>query len=142
MQLGALAHLLSVAKAKRAIATVHGHLDTRYIEASQHVHDVHDAIDQHSQSWAMRMTELASIVPDTGTEHAPADNSGPEQVPAMGVPPPGSTTHHFITQEGNEAYRAQDQIWTPCTTRTLRTVPQQRPRHGTLTTKLTIRSTS
>ena len=55
-KLGALAHLLSVAEAKWAIATVHGHLDTRYIKASQHVHDAHDAIDQHSQSWAMRMT--------------------------------------------------------------------------------------
>ena len=106
-KLGALAHLLSVAEAKWAIATVHGHLDTRYIEASQRVHDAHDAIDRHSQSWAMCTTELASIVPNTGTEHAPADDSGPEQAPAMGVPPPGSTTHHFITQEGNEAYRAQ-----------------------------------
>ena len=57
----------------------------------------------------MRMTELASIIPDTGTEHAPANNSGPEQAPAMGVPPLGSTMHHFITQEGNEAYRAQAQ---------------------------------
>ena len=103
-KLGALAHLLSVAEAKWAIATVHGRLDTRYIEASQHVHDMRDAIDRHSQSWAMRMTELASIVPDTGTEHAPADDSGPEQAPAMGVPPPGSTTHHFITEEGNKAY--------------------------------------
>ena len=55
----------------------------------------------------MHTTELASIVPNTGTEHAPADDSGPEQAPAMGVPPPGSTTHHFITREGNEAYRAQ-----------------------------------
>ena len=55
----------------------------------------------------MHTTELASIIPNTGTEHAPADNSGPEQAPAMGVPPPGSTTHHFITREGNKAYRAQ-----------------------------------
>ena len=62
---------------------------------------------RHSQSWAMRTTELASIVPNTGIEHAPADDSGPEQAPAMGVPPPGSTTHHFITREGNEAYQAQ-----------------------------------
>ena len=44
-KLGALAYLLSVAEAKWAIATVHGHLNTRYIEASQHVHDVCDAID-------------------------------------------------------------------------------------------------
>ena len=57
----------------------------------------------------MHMTELASIIPDTGTEHAPADDSGPEQAPTRGVPPPGSTTHHFITQEGNEAYQAQAQ---------------------------------
>ena len=55
----------------------------------------------------MRTAELASIVPDTGIEHAPADDSGPEQAPAMGMPPLGSTTHHFITREGNEAYRAQ-----------------------------------
>ena len=60
----------------------------------------------------MRTTELASIIPDTVTEHAPADDSGPEQAPAMGVPPPGSTTHHFITQEGNEAYRAQARLGT------------------------------
>ena len=52
----------------------------------------------------MHMTELASIIPDTGTEHAPADERGLEQAPAMGVPPPGSTTHHFITLSGNEAY--------------------------------------
>ena len=103
-KLGALAHLLSVAEAKQAIATVHGHLDTQYIEANRRVHDAHDAIDRHSQSWAMRTTELTSIVLDTGTEHAPADDSGLEQAPAMGVPPLGSTTHHFITQEGNEAY--------------------------------------
>ena len=90
-------NLLSVAEAKWAIATVHGRLDTQYVEASQHVHDTCDAIDRHSQSWAMRMTELASIVPDTGIEHAPANDSGLEQAPAMGVPPPGSTTHHFIT---------------------------------------------
>ena len=51
----------------------------------------------------MCTTELGSIIPDTGTEHAPADDSGLEQAPAMGVPPPRST----ITQEGNEAYRAQ-----------------------------------
>ena len=44
-KLGALAHLLSVAEAKRAIATVHGRLDTRYIKASRHIHDVCDAID-------------------------------------------------------------------------------------------------
>ena len=55
----------------------------------------------------MHTTELASIIPDTGTEHAPADDSGQEQAPAMGMPPPGSTTHHFITREGNEAYQAQ-----------------------------------
>ena len=55
----------------------------------------------------MHMNVLASIIPDTGTEHAPADDSGLEQAPAMGVPPPGSTTHHFITREGNEAYQAQ-----------------------------------
>ena len=52
----------------------------------------------------MHTTELASIVPDTGTKHAPANNSGPVQAPAMGAPPLGSTTHHFITREGNEAY--------------------------------------
>ena len=34
---------------------------------------------------------------------------GLEQAPTMGAPPPGSTTHHFITREGNEAYRAQAQ---------------------------------
>ena len=106
-KLGALAHLLSVAESKWAITTVHGRLNTQYIEASQCVHDTCNAIDRHSQSWAMCMTELASIVPDTGIEHTPADDSGPEQAPAMGVPPPGSTTHHFITREGNEAYRAQ-----------------------------------
>ena len=69
-----------------------------------YVHDMCDSIDRHSQSWAMHTTELATIIPDTGTEHAPADNSGLEQAPAMGVPPPGSTTHHFITLSGNEAY--------------------------------------
>ena len=96
-KLGALAHLLSVAEAKQAIATVHGHLNTRYIEASRHVCDACNAIDRHSQSWAMHTTELASIVPNTGTKHAPADDSGPEQAPATGMPPPESTTHHFIT---------------------------------------------
>ena len=50
----------------------------------------------------MCMTELGSIVPDTGTEHAPADDSGLEQAPTMGTPPPGSTTYYFTTQEGNE----------------------------------------
>ena len=103
-KLGALAHLLSVAEAKWAITTVHGHLDTQYIEASRCVCNACDAIDRHSQSWAMCTTELASIVPDTGTKHAPANNSGPEQAPTTGAPPPGSTTHHFITQEGNKAY--------------------------------------
>ena len=44
-KLEALAHLLSVAEAKRAIATVHGRLDTRYIEANRHVCDARDAID-------------------------------------------------------------------------------------------------
>ena len=44
-KLEALAHLLSVAEAKRAIATVHGRLDTSYIEANQHVRDACDAID-------------------------------------------------------------------------------------------------
>ena len=44
-KLEALAHLLSVAEVKRAIAIVHGHLDTWYIEAYQHIHNVHDAID-------------------------------------------------------------------------------------------------
>ena len=63
----------------------------------------------------MHTTELASIIPDTGTEHAPANDSGPEQAPAMGVPPLGSTTHHFITREGNEAYRAQAQPGTDST---------------------------
>ena len=106
-KLEALAHLLSVAEAKRAITTVHGRLDTRYIEANRRVRDEHDAIDRHSQSWAMRTTEPGSIVPDTGTEHAPANDSGSEPAPAMGTPPPGSTTHHFTTREGNEAYRAQ-----------------------------------
>ena len=55
----------------------------------------------------MCTTELGSIVPNTGMEHAPADDSGLEQAPATGAPPPGSTTYHFTTQEGNEAYRAQ-----------------------------------
>ena len=44
-QLGALAHLLSVAEAKWAITTVHGHLNTRYIEASWHICNARDAID-------------------------------------------------------------------------------------------------
>ena len=44
-KLGALAHLLSVAEAKWAIATVHGCLDTRYIKASRRVHNARDAID-------------------------------------------------------------------------------------------------
>ena len=39
------AYFLSVAEAKQAIATAHGGLDTRYIEASRRIHDVHDAID-------------------------------------------------------------------------------------------------
>ena len=42
-KLGALAHFLSVAEAKRAIATVHGHLNTQYIEASWCVRNAHDA---------------------------------------------------------------------------------------------------
>ena len=89
-KLEALAHLLSVAEAKRAIATVCGRLETHYIEANRHVCDARDAIDQHSQSWAMRTAELGSIVPNTGTEHAPANDSGPEQVPATSAPPPGA----------------------------------------------------
>ena len=44
-KLEALAHLLSIAEAKRAIATVHGHLDTHYIEANQRICDARDAID-------------------------------------------------------------------------------------------------
>ena len=44
-KLGALAHLLSVAEAKWAITTVHGHLNTRYIEASRHICNARDAID-------------------------------------------------------------------------------------------------
>ena len=55
----------------------------------------------------MHTAELGSIVPNTGTEHAPANDSGPEQAPATSTPPLGSTTHRFTTQEGNEAYRAQ-----------------------------------
>ena len=106
-KLEALAHLLSIAEAKRAIATVHGRLNTHYIEANRRVCDAHDAIDRHSQSWAMRTAELGSIVPNTGTEHAPANDSGPEQAPATSAPPPGSTTHRFTTREGNEAYQAQ-----------------------------------
>ena len=58
----------------------------------------------------MHTTELGSVIPDTGTEHAPANDSGSEQAPATGTPPPGSTTHHFTTQEGNEAYRAQARL--------------------------------
>ena len=96
-KLEALAHLLSVAEAKRAITTVHGRLDTCYFEANRRICDAHDAIDQHSQSWAMRTTELNSIVPNTGTEHAPANDSGPEQAPTTSAPPPGSTTHRFTT---------------------------------------------
>ena len=58
----------------------------------------------------MRMAELGSTVPNTGTEHAPANDSGPEQAPATSTPPPGSTTHRFTTREGNEAYRAQTRL--------------------------------
>ena len=52
----------------------------------------------------MHTTELSSVIPDIGTEQAPADDSGLEQAPATGAPPPGSTTYHFTTREGNEAY--------------------------------------
>ena len=58
----------------------------------------------------MHMAELGSIVPNTGTEHAPANDSGQEQAAATSAPPPGSTTHHFTTREGNEAYRAQTRL--------------------------------
>ena len=44
-KLEALAHLLSLAEAKRAIATIYGQLNTRYIEATRYMHQVHEAID-------------------------------------------------------------------------------------------------
>ena len=44
-KLEALAHLLSVAEAKRAIATMYGHLDTRYIKATRHMHQAREALD-------------------------------------------------------------------------------------------------
>ena len=104
-----LAHLLSIAEAKWAITTIHGHLDKQYIEANWLIHNTHEAMDRHSQSWAMRMAELSSVIPNIGTKQAPADNSGLEQAPTTGAPPPGSTTCQFTTHEGNEAYRAQAQ---------------------------------
>ena len=44
-KLEALAHLLSIAEAKRAITTVHGRLNTCYIKANRHIRDARDAID-------------------------------------------------------------------------------------------------
>ena len=117
-KLGALAHLLSVAEAKQAIATVHGHLNTRYIEASRRVHDTRNAIDRHSQSWAMHTTPWAC--PHQGAPHT---TSLPKRVT-------------------KPIELKLDRIRTPHATHTLRSVPQQRPRHGTLTTKLIEWSTS
>ena len=39
-KLEALAHLLSIAEAKQAIATIHGHLNTQYIKANWLIHNV------------------------------------------------------------------------------------------------------
>ena len=64
-KLEVLAHLLSIAEVKRAIATTYSHLDTRYIEATRHVHQVCEALDRHTQSWAMCMADFDLVVDQT-----------------------------------------------------------------------------
>ena len=106
-KLEALAHLLSIAEAKQAIATTYGHLNTRYIKASRHVRQAHEALDRHTQSWAMCMADVNSVINHTGMGQAPANGSGEEPTSTTGVPLPRSTTHQFATHEGTKAYWTQ-----------------------------------
>ena len=93
-KLEALANLLALAEAKRARTTLHGWHNTRYIGASRHVREAHDAMDWHSQSWTTCVAKPGLATND--------ESSG--QAPNVSAPPPGSTTHRITTRRGNEEY--------------------------------------